>query len=151
MSTSRVCFPIGETVGPGGPSLCGDLMGEVMWSLWSPSPYLYNVVLLSCCYVGQVLQHQLWVLGLPQWCPMYGELLVSLLVRGIKVRNDLCHHFDGISISLELPLIISVFPRIWSIILISKESFLCVIGFICCFSVFIYFCSDSYYFCLLWV
>lgn len=41
------------------------------------------------------------VLGFAQWCPIYGEVQVDLLVRGTGFGNNLCCYLDDI-ISIQV-------------------------------------------------
>lgn len=54
------------------------------------------MILLSPVVQG-VLQPNSCVLGSSLLCLVYGWLLTGVLVRGIEVENDLCHHLDYIT------------------------------------------------------
>ena len=47
-----------------------------------------------------MLQLHSQVLGFSQWCLVYGEFLVCLLMRETEVRNDLCHHLSDVTLSI---------------------------------------------------
>lgn len=45
-----------------------------------------------------MLQPHLWDLGFSQWCLLYKELVVCLLLWETEGRNDLRHHFNDITL-----------------------------------------------------
>ena len=44
-----------------------------------------------------VLQPHFHGLGVLQWCLVYGQLLVGLLMRETEVGNNLCCHLDNVT------------------------------------------------------
>lgn len=70
--------------------------GKVIWSEYSHFSYPSNWSSLVLMAQG-MLQLHLQVLGSLQWCLVYEQLVVDLLVRGTEVRKDLCCHLDNVT------------------------------------------------------
>ena len=90
-------FPTGETVDPGETPhvvLCQP-GGETIWSKGNCSSYPPNEVCQLRAPGGHVsFTAKCWDF---QWRPVYGWLLLGLLVRGTETGSDLCGHPNDIS------------------------------------------------------
>lgn len=67
-----------------------------MQSWYSHLSYPFNAVCLVLCGVGSALASS-HVLGFPQRCLVLEKVLVILLVKGSKVRNNPSSHIDDIT------------------------------------------------------
>lgn len=77
---------------------CGGRSMSSMCSSFSCPP---NAACVGLCGTGGVLQPHPRVFGFSPWCLVLEYLLVILLMRGSKLRNDLCCHLGDLRFFLS--------------------------------------------------